>query len=485
MNRPLVKPSLVDALIPVVLLIAMLAGTVYVFGLDSFGPNQVALFFAAAVAALIGIKNGLSWKEVEQGMIDTITVSLHAILILLMVGALIGSWILAGTVPSMIYYGVELMSPDYFYMTCCLVCALVGFSIGSSWTVAGTLGIGFMGIAAALDLSLPISAGAIISGAYFGDKLSPLSDTTNLAAAVTNSDLFDHIQHMLWTTIPSFVIALTLFFILGMDSNINVKVDDIEILQAAMQQAFMVNPLMLGPLVLLLFMAVRRQPALSTLICGALAGCVFAVLFQWDAVITLAADPSLNSAAAIFKGLFSAMFLGFTSVSGNESMDALLSKGGMQNMLMTVGLVINAMAFGGAMARTGLLERLVEAALSRVKSAGGLVTTTVATCIGTNVLAADQYLSIVIPGQMFADSYKRRKLRLINLSRTLEDSGTLTSVLIPWNTCGAYMSATLGVSTFYYAPYAFFNLCCPLIAILYGFYQIKLPLTDESTQAAG
>ena len=290
---------------------------------------------------------------------------------------------------------------------------------------------------------------------------------------------------MLWTTIPSFVIALTLFFILGMGSNINVKVDDIEILQAAMQQAFMVNPLMLGPLVLLLFMAVRRQPALSTLICGALAGCVFAVLFQWDAVITLAADPSLNSAAAIFKGLFSAMFLGFSSVSGNESMDALLSKGGMQNMLMTVGLVINAMAFGGAMARTGLLERLVEAALSRVKSAGGLVTTTVATCIGTNVLAADQYLSIVIPGQMFADSYKRRKLRLINLSRTLEDSGTLTSVLIPWNTCGAYMSATLGVSTFYYAPYAFFNLCCPLIAILYGFYQIKLPLTDESTQAAG
>jgi len=475
MTRAVVKPSLLDALIPVVLLISMLAGTVYVFGLDSFGPNLVALIFAAAVAALIGIKNGLSWKVIEAGMIDTITMSLHAILILLMVGALIGSWILAGTVPSMIYYGVELISPNYFYVTSCLVCALVGFSIGSSWTVAGTLGIGFMGIAAALDLSLPISAGAIISGAYFGDKLSPLSDTTNLAAAVSNSDLFDHIQHMLWTTTPSFIIALVVFFVLGIGSGSNVAVEDIELLQLAMQDAFLINPFMLVPLALLLVMAVKKQPALSTLIVGALIGCVFAIAFQSEAIIALAADSSLNSVAAIFKGLLSAMFLGYSSVSGNESLDSLLTKGGMSSMLTTVGLIINAMAFGGAMARTGLLERLVESALSRVKSAGGLITTTVTACIGTNILAADQYLSIVIPGQMFADSYRKRKLKLINLSRTLEDSGTLTSVLVPWNTCGAYMSATLGVSTFLYAPYAIFNICCPIIAIIYGFYQIKLP----------
>ena len=484
MTRAVVKPSLLDALIPVVLLISMLAGTVYVFGLDSFGPNLVALIFAAAVAALIGIKNGLSWKVIEAGMIDTITMSLHAILILLMVGALIGSWILAGTVPSMIYYGVELISPNYFYVTSCLVCALVGFSIGSSWTVAGTLGIGFMGIAAALDLSLPISAGAIISGAYFGDKLSPLSDTTNLAAAVSNSDLFDHIQHMLWTTTPSFIIALVVFFVLGIGSGSNVAVEDIELLQLAMQDAFLINPFMLVPLALLLVMAVKKQPALSTLIVGALIGCVFAVAFQSEAIIALAADSSLNSVAAIFKGLLSAMFLGYSSVSGNESLDSLLTKGGMSSMLTTVGLIINAMAFGGAMARTGLLERLVESALSRVKSAGGLITTTVTACIGTNILAADQYLSIVIPGQMFADSYRKRKLKLINLSRTLEDSGTLTSALIPWNTCGAYMSATLGVSTFLYAPYAIFNICCPIIAIIYGFYQIKLPVETEAAVAA-
>jgi NhaC family Na+:H+ antiporter len=483
MSKIIKKPSLLDAITPVVILISMLAGTVYVFGLDSFGPNQVALIMAAAVAAMIGIKNGHSWKEIERGMIDTISVSLQSLLILLMVGALIGSWILSGTVPSMIYYGVQLMSPDYFYLTSCLVCALLGFSIGSSWTVAGTLGIGLMGIAAALDLSLAASAGAIISGAYFGDKLSPLSETTNLAAAVTSNDLFEHIQHMLWTTVPGFLITLVLFFALGIGSGANLVIDDIEILQAAMQEAFNISPIMLIPMILLLTMAVKKLPALSTLICGTLAGCLFAAVFQWDTVIALANDSSLNEGAAVFKGLFSSMFLGYSSDTGNASLDALLSKGGMSSMLTTIGLVINAMAFGGAMRRTGLLERLVEAALSRVKSAGDLIIATVGTCIGTNLLAADQYLSIVIPGQMFVKSYEERDLNTINLARTLEDSGTLTSALVPWNTCGAYMSATLGISTFMYAPFALFNIICPIIAVIYGYSQIALqqhrPASEE------
>jgi NhaC family Na+:H+ antiporter len=483
-NRIIKKPSLVDALIPVIVLITMLAGTVYVFGLDSFGPNQVALILAAAVAAMIGIKNGLTWSEIEKGMIETISMSLQALLILLMVGSLIGSWILSGTVPTMIYYGVALMSPDYFYLTACLVCALLGFSIGSSWTVAGTLGVGLMGIAAALDLSPAISAGAIISGAYFGDKLSPLSETTNLAAAVTSNDLFDHIQHMLWTTIPSILITLSVFFFMGIGSSSNVVIDDIIALQNAMDQAFTIHPIMLGPLVLLLVMAVKKLPALSTLICGTVAGCAFAAIFQWDAVIALADDANLSAAAAGFKGVFSAMFLGYNSATGNESLDALLSKGGMSSMLTTIGLVINAMAFGGAMARTGLLARLVEAALSRVRSAGGLIAATVGTCIGTNILAADQYLSIVIPGQMFIEPYKDRNLKSINLSRTLEDSGTLTSALVPWNTCGAYMSATLGVSTFYYAPFAFFNILCPIIAIIYGYLLIAVPNIDEPANSS-
>ena len=479
-NRIVKSPSLIDALIPVIALISMLACTVYVFGLDSFGPNQVALILAAAIAAMIGIKNGHTWREIEQGMIETISMSLQALLILLMVGSLIGSWILSGTVPTMIYYGVALMSPDYFYLTACVVCALLGFSIGSSWTVAGTLGVGLMGIAAALDLSLPISAGAIISGAYFGDKLSPLSETTNLAAAVTNNDLFKHIQHMLWTTVPAILITLMIFFFMGWGSSANVVISDIVALQEAMEKAFTINPIMLGPMILLLVMAVKKLPALSTLICGTIAGCVFAVLFQWDAVIALANDSSLPTVTAGFKGLFTAMFLGYSLVTDNASLDALLSKGGMSSMLTTIGLVVNAMAFGGAMTRTGLLARLVQAALSRVKSAGGLITATVGTCVGTNILAADQYLSIVIPGQMFVEPYKEHNLRSVNLSRTLEDSGTLTSALVPWNTCGAYMSATLGIGTFYYAPFAFFNLLCPIIAIIYGFSLIAVPKREAA-----
>ena len=479
MSETIKKPSLLDALIPVIVLIGMLAGTVYVFGLDSFGPNQVAMIMAAAVAAMIGIKNGHRWADIERGMIETISLSMQSILILLMVGALIGSWILAGTVPSMIYYGVELMSPDYFYLSACIVCALLGFSIGSSWTVAGTLGIGLMGIAAALNLSLPISAGAIISGAYFGDKLSPLSETTNLAAAVTSNNLFEHIQHMLWTTIPGFAITLMLFFILGIGSGSNVVISEIVALQESMQQTFTINMFMLIPMILLLSMAVKKLPALSTLICGTVVGCLFAIAFQWDVVIALADDQSLAPIAAVFKGLFTSMYLGYTSITGNEAMDTLLSKGGMANMLTTIGLVINAMAFGGAMAKTGLLERLVEAALSRVKTAGGLISATVGTCFGTNILAADQYLAVVIPGQMFVKSYQQRNLQTLNLSRTLEDSGTLTSALIPWNTCGAYMSATLGVSTFLYAPFAFFNILCPIIAIIYGYAQIGLKRIDQ------
>ena len=477
-SRIIKKPSLVDALIPVVFLITMLFSSVFIFD-DPSGTNQVILILAAAVAALIGIKNGHTWREIESGMIDTIKTSLQAILILLMVGSLIGSWILAGTVPSMIYYGVQIMSPDYFYVTACLVCALLGFSIGSSWTVAGTLGIGLIGIAAALDLSLGISAGAIISGAYFGDKLSPLSDSTNLAAAVTSNDLFDHIQHMLWTTIPAFSIALIIYLFMGIGSSSSVVIEDIVNLQNAMRESFYISPFMLIPLLLLLGMAIKKLPALSTLICGTVAGCFFALIFQWDSVVALADDASLNPLASAFKGLLIAMFAGFTSVTDNPALDELLSKGGMKSMLGTVGLIINAMAFGGAMARTGLLARLVEAVLSRVTSVGGLIASTVGTCIGTNILAADQYLSIVLPGQMFVEPYKERKLKSINLSRTLEDSGTLTSALIPWNTCGAYMTATLGVSTFAYAPFVFFNILCPIIAIIYGYALIAVPKLEE------
>lgn len=468
------RPTLLDALIPVIFLISTLGTTVYLFGLDAFGPNLLALLLSAALAAAIGIKNGHRWLAIEEGMIETISLSMRSILILMMVGALIGSWMLSGTVPTMIYYGVALISPEFFYLTACLVSALVGFSIGSSWTVAGTLGIGLMGVAAALGLPLGIAAGAIVSGAYLGDKMSPLSDTTNLAAAATSSDLFEHIRHMSWTTLPAFAISLVIYTALGLGGEATSELTEIAQLQKTLADYFVVSPLMLAPLALLLVLAIKRQPALATLVWGTLAGIVMALLFQPERVIEAAADEQLSTAAASAKGVISTLFGGFSPDSGSAVVDQLLSKGGLSSMLLTVGLIICALAFGGAMARAGLLQRLVDAMLSGVHSAAGLIVATVSACIGTNVLAADQYLSIVLPGQMFKGAYQQRQLHPLTLSRTLEDAGTLTSALIPWNTCGAYMAAALGVSTFSYAPYAFLNLLCPLLAVGYGLLQVGL-----------
>ena len=468
------QPSLLDALIPVVFLVCMLSATSYVFGGDAMGPNQLVLMLSAAVASIIGTKNGMPWKDIEKALVRQIAISLQPVLILLIVGAMIGSWILCGTVPTIIYYGIDLLSPGYFYISASLVCAILSFSIGSSWSVAGTLGIGLMGIAMAMGLSLPVSAGAVISGAYFGDKLSPLSDTTNLAAAVTGNDLFEHIQHMLWTTVPGFLIALCIFFFLGMENSPTNSIAEISDLQFAMAETFTIHPLVLMPFLLMLLLAAKKVPVLPALLCGTLFGALFAVLFQWDVVITLANDQALNEGASIFKGLLSAMFFGYHSETGNASMDMLLTKGGMESMLPTIALMITAMTFGGVMMGAGLLKRLLSATLQSVKKTGDLVLATVATCIGTNILVADQFLSIIIPGQMFANAYEDQDLKPVNLSRTLEDSATLTSALIPWNTCGAYMSATLGVSAFLYAPFAFFNYICPIIAVFYGYTNIAI-----------
>ena len=476
------SPSLLDAILPVLFLMILLVSFAIVYE-DESTPNQVALIFAAAFAPFIGIKNGYSWKEMEQGMIETIKVSMQAILILLTVGSLIGSWIISGTVPSMIYYGVQIMSPDYFYITSCIVCAMLGLSIGSSWTVAGTLGIGLIGIATVLDVSLAITAGAIISGAYFGDKLSPLSETTNLAAAVTRTDLFNHIQHMLWTTVPAILVSLSIFLFLGLTNKSNIVISDILILQDQLNNNFKISPVMLIPLLALFYMARKKVPALLTLLIGTFLGCLFAITFQMEMIFEKQETTDLNAVALIFRELMNALFIGFESSTGNQAYDDLISKGGMVNMMSVVGLVITAMAFGGAMSKAGLLERLIRAPLSKVESTGGLIATTVGTCIGTNAIASDQYLSIVLPGQMLIEPYKERKIKAVNLSRTLEDSGTLTSALFPWNTCGAYMAGTLGISTLTYAPFAFFNYLCPLIAITYGVVKFAVPTDEKKSES--
>jgi NhaC family Na+:H+ antiporter len=474
-------PSLVDALIPLLLLISLLFLSVQLFGADSsYGANQIALLICACVVGLIGLKNGLSWQDVEGGMLHGIGLAFKAILILLAVGSLIGSWILAGTVPTMIYYGVKLLSPEWFYAASCALCAIVAISIGSSWTVAGTLGIGLMGVAQAMGLSPAITAGAIISGAYFGDKLSPLSDTTNLAAAVTGNDLFEHIRHMLWTTLPAITLALIFFALLGSTPEASHPAD-IETLLHDLQNQFAVGWYLLLPLVALLAMAWRQFPAFPTLIIGTLLGAAFALIFQPQVVAQLAGSDTVTIGSLI-KGVWISFFNGYSADSGNAMLDKLLSKGGMASMLNTVWLIISAMAFGGAMERVGLLQRLVEWALARVQSIGSLIATTVATCIGANIFAGDQFMAIILPGRMYREAYEKFGLKTINLSRTLEDSGTLTSALIPWNTCGAYMAGTLGVATWSYAPYAFFNLLCPVIAIIYGSFHIKLAMLNDDVE---
>ncbi len=481
-HSPALTPAL--ALAPIIFLIALLACSVYLFGADSsYGANQIALVLAACVAALVGRRAGVSWRQAEEGIIHGIALGLGPTLILLAVGMLIGTWILCGTVPAMIYYGVQILNPGIFYAASAAICAIVALSIGSSWTVAGTLGIGLMGIAGSFELSPTITAGAIISGAYFGDKLSPMSDTTNLAAAATGVDLFDHIRHMLWTTIPAFGLALLIFALLG-SANATIP-GEIEALQQSLGAEFTIGLHLLLPLALMLGLVYKRFPAYPAIVISALVGALFALLFQPDAVARLAGEPGqLGGSFIQLKGIWISLFDGYRSDSGNPFLDDLLSKGGMSSMLNTVWLIICALGFGGVLERTGILGYLLAMALRKVKGDGSLITTTVFTCFGTNILAADQYIAIALPGRMYKDAYERHGLSRLNLSRTLEDSATLTSPLIPWNTCGAYMSATLGVATMQYAPFAFFNLLCPVIAIIYGFSGFALKPAEPATALA-
>jgi NhaC family Na+:H+ antiporter len=482
-DNPTLSPAL--ALLPVAFLVLCLSGSVYLFGADaSYGPNQIALVLTICVAALVARRVGIPWRVVEEGMVHGITLSLGPVMILLAVGMLIGAWILSGTVPTMIYYGIQILNPTFFYAASALLCAIVAISIGSSWTVAGTLGIGLMGIAGSFGLSPAIAAGAIISGAYFGDKLSPMSDTTNLAAATTGVDLFEHIRHMLWTTLPAFTIALVIFMVLG--SAHGATPVEVEELTRNLQEQFDVGLHLLLPLVVMLGMAYRRLPAFPAIVASALLGALLALLFQPDNVIALAGEAGgLPRAMLLLKGIAVSLFDGYAADSGNAFLDELLSKGGMSSMLNTVWLILCALGLGGVMERVGILGYLLSLALRGVKSTGSLVATTVATCIGANVLAADQFMAIAIPGRMYRQAYERQGLSRLNLSRTLEDAGTLTSPLVPWNTCGAYMSATLGVSTYSYLGYAWFNLLCPLIAIIYAYRNVaQKPLEHGATRGA-
>ncbi|WP_282167469.1 Na+/H+ antiporter NhaC [Shewanella japonica] len=481
-DSQLKQPSLFDALAPVIALITMLGAAVYLFSSDSSsGANQIALILAACIAILIGYKNGYSWNQMERGIIKSIGVATGALLILFTVGSLIGTWILAGTVPTMIYYGMQILHPQYFYAASCILCAVVAISIGSSWTVAGTIGIALIGIASAMGLDINITAGAIISGAYFGDKMSPLSDTTNLAPAVAGSNIFSHIKHMTWTTVPSIIIALIVFTFLGLSADVSSFNSQLGDTLTLLENTYQPGLHLLLPLLVVLFLANKKMPAFPTVIIGTLAGAICAAIFQFDNVITYVNDPQLLPVIAIIKGIWIAMFDGYVANTGDTVLDNLLSRGGMSSMVTTVWLILCAMAFGGVMEVTGLLARLLESIMNLVTGTSSLIITTLGVCIGANVITADQYIAIVLPGRMLKMEYQKRKLAPVNLSRSLEDSATVTSPLIPWNTCGAFMASTLGVATIAYLPYAIFNLVCPFISASYAYFNIKIEPLDEST----
>lgn len=482
-EKTIKQASFWDALIPISVLICLLGAAVYLFGdSSSSGPNQIALLFATFTAALIGLKNGYTWKKLEDAMIEGITLSLGAILILLMVGALIGTWLLSGTVPTLIYYGLQVINPSWFYAASCLICGIVAMSIGSSWTTAATIGTALLGVATGLGLDQVVTAGAVISGAYFGDKLSPLSETTNLAPAVVGADLFDHIHHMLWTTVPSFVIALIIFIVMGFNASAENEAGRIDEITFILQQNFNIGVEMLVPLVVLLVLAIRKMPAFPAISIGAVIGAVWAMLFQSDLIISQI-DISQGQFLGYFKLIWATFFDGFNIITGDDKMDSLLSGGGMSGMLTTTWLIMTALMFGAIMEKTGLLDIFVKSILKIAKSTGSLITATIATCIGTNVIAADQYIAIVVPGRMYKDEYEKRGLKPVNLSRTLEDGGTITSPLIPWNTCGAYMQSVLHVNPFDYLFYAFFNLINPFLAVVYAYLGIKILRIKPKQQA--
>ena len=484
MNEPK-KPTLIDALIPVVSLILMLFTSVKLFGSDSSsGPNQIVLTLGAAIAAIVAIRNGHAWDDILKAIIDGIGTSMGAVLILLSVGGLIGTWLLAGTVPALIYYGLELLSPQWFYVAACIISAIAALSTGSSWTVAGTLGVALIGVALGLGLSPAIAAGAIISGAYFGDKMSPLSDTTNLAPAVAGTDLFTHIRHMAWTTGPSFAIALILFTVLGLGVDVQTGGEALESLRVTLDESFNITPLALIPLVVVFFMAYKKVPPLPTILFGALFGGFMAMVLQSESLLVFADSPELTPALAMTKGVWLALAHGYAASTGTPEVDDLLSRGGMSSMLVTIWLILSAMAFGAVLEHSGTLQRLIQAALAAAKSTGSLVMTVVLSCIGINIVAADQYIAIVLPGKMYRAEFQRRGLKPKNLSRVIEDSGTLTSPLVPWNTCGAYMAATLGVATLAYLPFVFFNLVNPIVSIIYGFTGFTIEKMEGEPEPA-
>jgi NhaC family Na+:H+ antiporter len=460
-----------------VALVGLLYVNVQVFGSSD---NHVSLVLAAAFAALLAVLvRKQSWKELEAGILQSIHMAMQAILILIVVGLLIAAWIQSGIVPLLIVYGLELISPAIFLVTACLVCCVVSLATGSSWTTAGTVGVALVGVGTALGIDLGMVAGAIVSGAYFGDKMSPLSDTTNLAPAMAGSTLIEHVRHMVFTVTPALLIALVLYAFLGGRHEAGPEaLARVQAVIATLRGEFVLSPWLLLPPLAVLALVALSFPAIPALLVGTFGGMA----------VGLAVQPFESPTAAVGE-CFSVLYNGFSialvdalpadadeprRAAAQVVQDLLDGRGGMKSMLGTVALILCALSFGGVMERSGMLASIANRVLALVRGTGSLITATIVTCFGLNVLASDQYMAIVVPGRMFRTAFLERRLHPKNLSRCLEDSGTVTSALVPWNTCGAQMATVLGVATGLYWKFAFLNWLCPLVSILYGFLDFTI-----------
>lgn len=467
--------SLGTALLPILVLVALLSYNVWVYGDDALsGSNQFILLIGGAFAAVIGFAKKISYNRMIQKVAENLQSVTGALLILLFVGALAGTWLISGIIPAMIYYGLQILHPSVFLPACIIICAIISLATGSSWTTSATVGIALIGIGTVLQIPVGMVAGAVISGAYFGDKLSPLSDTTNLAPAMAGGELFTHIRYMTYTTVPSIVITLLVFLVLSLTQD-TAGVADTETLMRAIKEKFTINLWLFIVPATVIALIVKKTPPLVALLVGTLLGGLFALLFQPGILMEITGSESLSPAAA-YRGVMDAISVSTEITTSNVLLNDLFTSGGMEGMLGTIWLIICAMVFGGIMDAIGALSRISNALLQWAQNTFQLFASTVASCLAINLTASDQYLSIVIPGKMFAKAYDERGLAPENLSRTLEDSGTVTSVLIPWNTCGAYQSGVLGVGVGEYFMYAIFNWLSPFMTLLYAALRIRIAM---------
>lgn len=465
------RPSLIEAVIPIVSLILLVALSYYLFrDAGMAGPNQVGMTVATMIAVFLGWRKGYSLSELGHAAAASVGAGLGAIFILFAVGALIGTWAMSGTLVTMVFYGLKILNPDFFYISAAAIAAAISYGIGTSWTLVGTVGIGLMGIASAMDLNPAVTAGAIISGAYFGDTTSPLSDSANLAAGVADVNLYDHLRQVSAISAIALAIALLVFGIADGQGSFDRAAE-----LAALDRDFHVSLILFLPLVVVVALALWKMPPFTTIFLGALVGGAMAVIVAPERVVAFAdTNRTLPSWLALIKGVWQSLADGYVSTTGDAIVDNLTTRGGMSSMLPTIWLVIAAFAFGGVVEKTGALDRLIAPIVNMAKSSGSIVAMLVASVLVTNIVTADQYLAVVMPGRMFKRAFNERHIPPVLLSRSVGAAATPTSALIPWNSCGAYMTATLGIATFSYLPYAVFNLLSPLLTILFAFLGIGM-----------